>query len=154
PGPLTIDAVAVCGPASIVPPKAFTVIVNVWFVPTMFVAVRSEERRVATARGTTQFLLALGLPAVPVVRGSVTPPTGMAEVADTTVVPATADVIVTVHDAVAAPPVYVHEAEPTKLPGPLTIDAVAVCGPASIVPPKAFTVIVNVWFVPTMFVAV
>jgi hypothetical protein len=33
--------------------------------------------------------------------------------------------------------------EPTKLPGPLTIDAVAVCGPAPIVPPTAFTVIVN-----------
>ena len=44
--------------------------------------------------------------------------------------------------------------EPTKLPGPLTIDAVAVCGPASSVPPTAFTVIVSTWFVPIAFVAV
>ena len=44
--------------------------------------------------------------------------------------------------------------EPTKLPGPLTIEAVAVCGPASIVPPIALTVIVSTWFVPTAFVAV
>ena len=44
--------------------------------------------------------------------------------------------------------------DPTKLPGPLTIDAVAVCGPASIVPPSAFTVIVSTWFVPVGFVAV
>ena len=43
---------------------------------------------------------------------------------------------------------------PTKLPGPLTMQAVAVCGPASIVPPSAFTVIVSTWFVPTGFVAV
>ena len=39
--------------------------------------------------------------------------------------------------------------EPTNEPGPLTIDAVAVCGPASIVPLIAFTVIVSTWFVPT-----
>ena len=45
--------------------------------------------------------------------------------------------------AVAAPPVYVQVGEPTNEPGPLTIDAVAVCGPAPIVPPNAFTVIVN-----------
>ena len=44
--------------------------------------------------------------------------------------------------------------EPTKLPGPLTIDAVAVCGPAPIVPPIALTVIVSTWFVPTGLFAV
>ena len=44
--------------------------------------------------------------------------------------------------------------EPTKLPGPLTIDAVAVCGPASIVPLSALTVIVSTWFVPTGLFAV
>ena len=43
---------------------------------------------------------------------------------------------------------------PTKLPGPLTIEAVAVCVPASIVPPSALTVIVSMWFVPTALVAV
>ena len=43
--------------------------------------------------------------AVPVVRVIVTPLTGMSDVADTTVVPGRADVIVTVQLAVAAPPV-------------------------------------------------
>jgi hypothetical protein len=43
--------------------------------------------------------------AVPVVRVIVTPFTGIAEVAETTVVPAVADVIVTWQLAVAAPPV-------------------------------------------------
>src|SRR5262245_40039945 len=106
---------------------------------------------------STQALLALPLPpaavftAVPVVRVIVTPFAGMPDVADTTVVPTAADVIVTVQLAAAPPPVYVHEGEPTNEPGPLTIDAVAVCGPASIVPPIAFTVIVNTWFVPTAF---
>jgi len=43
--------------------------------------------------------------AVPVVRVMTTPPTGMSEVACTTVVPGVAEVIVTVQLAVAAPPV-------------------------------------------------
>ena len=80
--------------------------------------------------------------------------TGMSDVADTTVTPGVAEVIVTVQLAVAAPPVYVQVAGPTNEPGPLTIEAVAVCGPASIVPPNAFTVIVNTWFVPISFDAV
>jgi hypothetical protein len=42
---------------------------------------------------------------VPVVRVIVTPFTGIADVAETTVVPMTAEVIVTVQLAVAAPPV-------------------------------------------------
>ena len=64
-----------------------------------------------TTVSSPQFLLALPLPpdavfaAVPVVRVIVTPPTGMFDVAETTVVPAVADVIVTVQVAVAAPPV-------------------------------------------------
>src|SRR5262245_25307121 len=99
------------------------------------------------ASGAIQIFCASPLPPGPgfvmVVRGIVTPPTGMFEVARTTVVPAVLEVIVTVQLAVAAPPVYVQVGEPTKLPGPDTIDAVAVCGPASIVPPRAFTVIVN-----------
>ena len=65
--------------------------------------------------------------AVLVVRVIVTPLTGIAAVADTTVVPIELDEIVTVQLAVAAPPVYVQVGEPTKPPGPLTIDAVAVC---------------------------
>ena len=40
------------------------------------------------------------------------------------------------------------------MPGPDTIDAVAVCEPASIVPLIAFTVIVSTWFVPTGLSAV
>src|SRR5439155_18526220 len=121
----------------------------------------------------TQTFCALSLPptsrfaCVPVVRVTVSPPlmldTGMSEVADTTVVPVVAEVMTTVQLALgrvprplgsAAPPSYVHEGDPTKLPGPLTIDAVAVCRPGSIVPLRAFTVIVNVWFVPTALVAV
>ena len=56
-------------------------------------------------------MLALPLPpgavftAVPVVRVIVTPLTGMFDVAETTVVPVAAEVIVTVQDAVAPPPV-------------------------------------------------
>src|SRR5690242_5489091 len=63
----------------------------------------------------------------------VTPLTGMFDVADTTVVPGVAELIVTVQ---------------------LAIEAVAGCGPASIVPPRAFTVIVSTWFVPTGLFAV
>jgi hypothetical protein len=81
--------------------------------------------------------------AVPVVRVNVTPPTGTSDVADTTVVPTLAELIVTVQLADAAPPVYEQDGDPTKLPGPLTIDAVAVCEPPPITPPNAFTVIVN-----------
>jgi len=74
-----------------------------------------------------------------------TPLTLNVEVAFTTVTPAVADVITTSHVAVAAPPeLYEQTGEPTKLPGPLTIDAVAVFGPASIEPPTPFTVICNV----------
>ena len=72
-------------------------------------------------------------------RAIVCPLTGMFDVAETVVVPVAVDEIVTWHDAVAAPPVYVHVGEPTKVPGPFVIDAVAVCGPGSIVPPSAFT---------------
>src|SRR5262245_4291082 len=128
PGPLQMHAVHVCGPASIVPPSAFTVIVSTWLVPTALVALAGVIWMLAL----TQTLLALPLPpaavftAVFVVRVIVCPLTGMSDVAETTVVPTAAEVIVTVQLAVAAPPVYVHEGEPTKLPGPLTIEAVAV----------------------------
>ena len=88
PGPDTIEAVAVCGPASIVPPSAFTVIVSAWFVPTGLVAVAG----VIWMFAFTHALLAFPLPpaavftAVLVVRVIVCPFTGMSEVADTTVV--------------------------------------------------------------------
>ena len=107
PGPLTMLAVAVCGPASIVPPRALTVIVSTWFVLTAFVALAGAIWMLAF----TQTLLAFPLPpavvltAVLVVRVTVWPLTGMSDVAETTVVPTTADVMVTVHVAVAAPPV-------------------------------------------------
>src|SRR5262245_35556480 len=149
-------AVAVCEPASSVPPIAFTVIVNTWLLPTGFVSVAG----VIWMFASTQTLFAFPLPpavvltAVFVVRVIVWPLTGMSDVAETTVVPTAADVMVTVQLAVAPPPVYVHVFGPTKLPGPLTIEAVAVCGPPSIVPFRALTVIVSTWFVPTALVAV
>ena len=138
-----------------VPLSAFTVIVNTWFVPVGFVADPGVIRMFAS----THVFDAFPEPpeavfaAVPVVRVIVTPLTGMAAVADTTVVPVAADEIVTVQLAVAPPPVYVQVGEPTKLPGPLTIDAVAVCGPASNRPPTAFTVTVSTWFFPTGLIA-
>jgi hypothetical protein len=80
---------------------------NVCGAPTAFVAVAG----VIWMFASTQVLLALPEPpeavfcAVPVVRVIVTPLTGMSDVAWTTVVPATAELIVTVQLAVAAPPV-------------------------------------------------
>src|SRR3954454_9364596 len=120
----------------------------------------AASRTCVTFVTSPQFFEAVPLPpapvfaAVPVVRVMLTPLTGIADVAVTTVVPAVAEVIVTVQLAVAAPPVYVQVGEPTKLPGPDTIEAVAVCGPASIVPLIAVTVIVSTWFVPTGLFAV
>src|SRR5262245_43053931 len=148
-------AVAVCGPASIVPLTALIVIVRTWFVLTAFVSVAG----VIWMFASTQTLLALPLPpaavliAVFVVRVMTWPLTGMSDVAETTVVPTAAEVIVTVHVAVAAPPVEVQGFGPTNEPGPLTIEAVAVCGPASIGPWIAFTVILSTWFVLTALVS-
>src|SRR5262245_10772413 len=102
-----MDAAAECGPASIVPPSAFTVIVSTWFVPIGLVAVAGVMEMFAS----THALLAFPLPpdavfaAVPVVRVIESPLTGMFDVADTTVVPVAVDVIVTVQLADAAPPV-------------------------------------------------
>ena len=89
------------------PSFTFTCPVRVWFVPARFDAVAG----VIWMFASTQVLLALPEPpeavfcAVPVVRVIVTPLTGMSEVAWTTVVPAVAELIVTVQLAVAAPPV-------------------------------------------------
>src|SRR5215510_1303868 len=100
-----MDAVAVCGPASMLAPNAFTVIVSTWFEPTGLVAVAGVIWMLAL----TQSLLALPLPpaavftTVFVVRVMVCPFTGMFDVADTTVVPTTFEVIVTVQLAVAPP---------------------------------------------------
>ena len=82
-------------------------IVSTWFVPAGLVAVAG----VIWMFASTQIFLALPLPpaavltAVLVVRVIVWPLTGMSDVAATTVVPATAEVMVTVQVAVAAPPV-------------------------------------------------
>src|SRR5262245_23055106 len=98
---------AVAVPLASVPPIAFTVIVSTWFVATGLSAVAG----VIWMFAFTQTFEALPLPpeavfaGVPVVRVIVWPFTGMADVAETTVVPAVADVIVTVQLAVAAPPV-------------------------------------------------
>src|SRR5438034_71855 len=81
--------------------------------------------------------------AVLVVRVIVTPLTGIAAVADTTVVPVSSDEFVTDQLALSSPPRRSSDVPPTQLPGPLTIDAVAVCCPASNVPPTAVTVIVS-----------
>src|SRR3954471_5245421 len=100
-------AVAVCGPAAMVPPSALIVIVRTWFVPIGLVAVAG----VIWMFALTQTLLALPLPpaavftAVLVVRVIVWPLTGMSDGGETTVVPTTAEVMVTVQVAVAAPPV-------------------------------------------------
>jgi hypothetical protein len=95
PGPLTIEAVAV--PEASVPLSAFTVIVSTWVVPIGFVA----DAGVIWMFAFTQVLFALPLPpaavfaAVAVARVIVTPLTGMFDVAETTVVPVPAEVIVT-----------------------------------------------------------
>src|SRR5262245_14658987 len=107
PRPLPIEALVVCGPASIVPLSALTVIVSTWFVFTAFVAFAGLIWMFAF----THTLFALPEPpaavitAVPVVRVIVCPFTGMSDVAWTTVVPVAADVIVTVQLALAPPPV-------------------------------------------------
>src|SRR5262249_9998725 len=54
----------------------------------------------------------------------------------------------------AVEPLYEHVGPTTKLPGPLTRVADAVCEPESITPFTALAVIVSVWFVSTALVAV
>jgi hypothetical protein len=105
PGPDTIDAVAVCGPESIVPPRALTVIVSTWFAPISFAAAAGVMLMFAS----TQLFDAFPLPPGPgfeaVVRGTTWPETGMFAVACMTVVPTVEAVIVIVQLAVAPPPV-------------------------------------------------
>jgi hypothetical protein len=110
PGPEVIVTVHVVPSGAFtkpVPGLTLTWQVSTWFVPTGFVAVPG----VIWMFASTQFLLAFPDPpdavfcAVPVVRVTTTPLTGMSDVADTTVTPGVADVIVTVQLAVAAPPV-------------------------------------------------
>ena len=93
---------AVAVPAPILAPVDVTVIVSTWLVPTALVAVAGVMAITASA----QILLAGPLlPARPlVVRTTEPSPTsGMVEVADTTVVPVTADVIVTWQLALVVP---------------------------------------------------
>jgi hypothetical protein len=107
PGPLVMLAVAVPPAGSIGKPAELTVIVSVWFVPAALVAVDGVIEIVASPH----VLLAGPLLTSPltvvvpfVVRGSVTPPTTILDVAETTVVPTTADVITTLQLAVVPPP--------------------------------------------------
>src|SRR5262249_25572976 len=92
--------------------------------------------------------------AVPVVRVIAPPAPGLFEVAWTPAVPTPAEVIVTVQVADAPPLVQLQEGALFPYTTLFRSDAVAVCGPASIVPLSALTVIVNTWLVPTGFVAV
>src|SRR5262245_12733969 len=100
-------AVAVCGPASIVPLIALTVIVSTWFVLTALVAVAGVIWMLAS----TQILFALPLPPAAVltagfvVRVIVCPLTGMSEVAETPVVPTAAEVPYTALVRFTPPPV-------------------------------------------------
>jgi hypothetical protein len=113
PGPLVIVTVHTVPSGALlkVTPSGDTLTwqVSTWFVPTAFVAVAGDSWMFAS--GCNQIFCAFPLPpdavlaAVPVVRVIVTPFTGMSDVAWTTVVPATFEVIVTVQLAVAPPPV-------------------------------------------------
>src|SRR5262249_53495932 len=100
----------------------------------------------------TQTLLAFPLPPAAVFRseerrvGKERTLTGMSDVEEKTVEPVAADGIVTVQEADAPPTAQGHVFGPTKLPGPVTFVAVAGCGPASVAPPRALTVIVSTWF--------
>src|SRR5437773_1582389 len=84
------------------------------------------------------------LPAVPSVVRVSEPASvsGMEEVAETTVVPVVAEVMTTVQLARSEERRVGKDGEPTKLPGPLAILAVAV--PLPIVVPTAVTVMVSV----------
>src|SRR5438876_26313 len=84
------------------------------------------------------------LPAVPsVVRvAEPSPVSGMEEVAETTVVPVVAELITTLSFPTRRSSDLLHVGEPTKLPGPLVILAVA--EPLPNVVPTAVTVMVSV----------
>src|SRR5262249_61829968 len=103
----TVEGVVVCGPSSFVSLIALIVIVS----PLPFSTLFRSLAGVIWMLALTQTLFALPLPpaavftAVFVVRVIVCPLTGMSDVAETTVVPVAADVIVTVQLAVAPPPV-------------------------------------------------
>src|SRR5262245_53838934 len=126
-------AVAVPPPAPMVPFTALTVMVSVWFVPTALVPVGGLIWMFAS----TQVLVAGPLlPAVPSVVRITVPSlvSGMFDVADTTVVPVTADVMVTVQRSEARRVGKVRVLRPTTLPGPLAMLAVAAPLAASRVP--------------------
>jgi len=153
PGPDTIEAVAVCGPASIVPFSAFTVIVSTWFVPTAFVAVAGVIWMFASTHAFCAFAPSPGCVS-PVSRWITEPPTVTFVDARITDVPVAVDVIVAVHDPVAPTVVQFCVA---GVPGPAMIATVhTVPAGAFTWPVPSFTLMwhVSTWFVPTAFAAV
>src|SRR5262245_13621654 len=100
---------AVAVPLPRLAPTDVTVIVRVWFVFTALVAVAGviailASAHVLLAAPLLSSLLGVELPSVVRVTEP-SPASGMSEVADTTVVPVTADVITTLQLAVRPPPV-------------------------------------------------
>ena len=91
--------------------------------------------------------------ASPVVRVSVTPPTGTSVVADTTVVPAVAEVIVTVQLAVAADRVRAGGRADEACPG-RSRSTPSACAAGAIRAVDRVDVTVSTWFVPTGLFAV
>ena len=116
PGPDSIDAVAVCDPASSVPLIALMVIVSTWLLPTGLVSVAGVIWMLALTQSFSASALLAPVPLVS--RWSRTVLTVTSVSALTTVVPSAAELIWTVHEPVAATVVQVLP--PTKLPGPLT----------------------------------
>jgi hypothetical protein len=152
PGPDTIDAVAVFGPASIVPPTAFTVIVNTWFEPIGFAAVAGAMLMFASTNVFTASGPSGATPSVCTVNGA-EPPTESVAVACPVTVPAVGDVNVIVHCPFAS----VFAPAPVQLPvgavcaaPPASASVTSTCSPAAgtnpFPSPTSFSsVTVNVW---------
>src|SRR5262245_33519670 len=115
-----MEAVAVCGPASIVPLSAVTVIVSTWLLPTGFVSVAGAILMFASLAATQCLVAGPEFEPVPsVVRVIVSPPTDNVAAAVTVVVPLEPETRLIWHEPV--PSVTVHGFGVVKVPGPLTL---------------------------------